>query len=113
MVNKLFVYGTLAPGCPNEHILQNIGGSWEEATVTGVLHQKGWGSQMGFPGIIIDKKGSKIKGFLFSSNKISQYWHKLDEFEGTAYERILITVEIQNGMQLDAYIYTLRKITRN
>ncbi len=44
MINKLFVYGTLCPGRPYEHILRNIGGSWEDASVTGILHQEGWGT---------------------------------------------------------------------
>ena len=41
-INNLFVYGTLAPGRPNEHILQDIGGTWKEGSVTGKLHQEGW-----------------------------------------------------------------------
>ncbi len=44
---NLFVYGTLVPGRPNEHVLTDIGGSWEEATVIGTLHEEGWGSARG------------------------------------------------------------------
>jgi len=29
MVKKLFVYGTLGLGRPNEHVLKAIGGRWE------------------------------------------------------------------------------------
>ena len=32
-MERLFVYGTLAPGRPNEHVLGEIEGSWEAATV--------------------------------------------------------------------------------
>ena len=109
MTNKLFVYGTLGPGRPNEHILENIGGSWEEASVIGILHQEGWGSAMGYPAITLDKDGDKVKGFLFTSTKISEHWSELDEFEGEAYERMLTTVELQNGTTVDAYIYTLKR----
>ena len=109
MTKKLFVYGTLSPGRPNEHVLRDIGGSWEEASVTGILHQEGWGSAMGYPGITLDKDGDKVEGFLFSSDKISEHWSELDEFEGEAYERVLTTVEIQNGTIVDAYIYTLKR----
>ena len=28
MIQRLFVYGTLAPGRPNEHVLREIGGSF-------------------------------------------------------------------------------------
>lgn len=108
MIKKLFIYGTLGPGRPNEHILKNIGGTWEEASVTGILHQKGWGSAMGYPGITLNKDGDKVKGFLFSSNKLPEHWPELDEFEGKAYERILTRVELQNGIVVDAYIYALK-----
>jgi gamma-glutamylcyclotransferase (GGCT)/AIG2-like uncharacterized protein YtfP len=42
MIERLFVYGTLAPGRPNEHVLSEIGGTWEAAIVTGTLRQEGW-----------------------------------------------------------------------
>ena len=29
MIQRLFVYGTLALGRPNEHVLRKIGGTWE------------------------------------------------------------------------------------
>ncbi len=78
--------------------------------MTGALHQEGWGSKMGYPGITLDKDGDKVEGFLFSSDKISVYWPELDAFEGEAYERVLTTVELQNGTIVDAYIYTLKRI---
>ena len=109
MIRKLFVYGTLGPGRPNEHILKNIGGSWEEASVIGILHQEGWGSEMGYPGISLDKDGDRVEGFLFTSDKISEHWPELDEFEGNAYKRVLTTVGLQNGAVTDAYIYTLKR----
>lgn len=113
MINKLFVYGTLGPDRPNEHILKNIGGSWEKANVTGILHEEGWGSAMGYPGITLDKDGDKVEGFLFSSDKISEHWSELDEFEGEAYERVLTTVKLKNGTAADAYIYTLKHTTNS
>ena len=47
MPNRLFVYGTLAPGRPNAHILAPLGGNWQPATVTGHLKQQGGGDAMG------------------------------------------------------------------
>ena len=44
MVDRLFVYGTLAPGRPNEHILADVAGEWEPASVTGRLLEEGWGA---------------------------------------------------------------------
>ncbi len=111
MIEKLFVYGTLGPDRPNEHILKNIGGLWEKASVTGTLYEKGWGSAMGYPGIILDKNGDKVEGFLFSSDTISEHWSYLDEFEGEAYERVQTTVELLDRTLVDAYIYTLKQTT--
>jgi len=109
MIKNLFVYGTLAPGRPNEHILKNIGGSRGKARITGTLHHEGWGAAMGYPGITLDKDGDKVEGFLFSSEKIAEHWPELDEFEGEAYERVLTTVELKNKTIVDAFIYTLKR----
>ena len=108
MIEKLFVYGTLGLGCPNEHILNNIGGSWDIASAKGNLLNKGWGAEMGFPGIELDESGSEINGFVFTSENLSNHWGKLDEFEGEAYLRVLSNVTLKNGNTVVANIYTLR-----
>lgn len=108
MVERLFVYGTLAPGRLNEHVLGAIGGSWEPAAVTGTLRQKGWGAALGYPGIELDEQGTEVEGFLFSSENLSSQWAALDAFEGEAYERVLATVKLKDGSPVDAYIYTLK-----
>ena len=109
MIQRLFVYGTLAPGRPNEHVLSEIGGSWEEATVTGTLRQEGWGAALGYPGIVLDQHGDEIQGFLFSSEKLSDHWARLDEFEGKSYERVMTVVKLNDNRTVDAYIYQLRE----
>ena len=109
MIERLFVYRTLAPGRPNEHVLGEIEESWEAATVTGTLHQAGWGADMGYPGIELEEQGDEIQGFLFSSEELSDHWTKLDEFEGKAYERLLAAVKLADNRTVDAYIYALRE----
>lgn len=108
MLERLFVYGTLAPGRPNEHVLSAIGGSWEPATVNGTLRPEGWGAAMGYPGIDLDEQGGEVEGFLFSSENLSGHWAALDEFEGEAYKRVLAEVRLKDGRTVDAHIYTLR-----
>ena len=108
MIQRLFVYGTLAPGRPNEHLLNEIGGSWEDATVTGTLHPEGWGATMGYPAIVLSEYGEDVDGFLFSSDKLSDHWAKLDEFEGEAYERVLAVVKLRDNSTVDAYVYALK-----
>ena len=107
MLHRLFVYGTLAPGRPNEHVLSDIPGVWEPASVTGTLLQEGWGAAVGYPGIVLDKHGSKIEGFLFSSEHLPDHWSRLDDFEGQDYKRMLTTVCLKDETAVDAYIYTL------
>lgn len=107
MIHRLFVYGTLAPGRPNEHVLADVPGKWETATVTGTLLQEGWGAAVGYPGIVLDKHGLEVEGFLFSSERLAEHWARLDEFEGEGYERVLTTVKLKDGKAVDAYIYQL------
>jgi gamma-glutamylcyclotransferase (GGCT)/AIG2-like uncharacterized protein YtfP len=109
MIERLFVYGSLGPGRPNEHVLAAIGGSWEVATVTGTLRNEGWGAAMGYPGIQLGGDADEVvAGFLFSSQKLSAHWAALDEFEGPSYERVLTTVRLKDNTTVDAYIYALR-----
>ncbi len=107
MIDRLFVYGTLAPGRPNEHVLSNLRGVWEPATVKGKLFSEGWGADAGYPGIVLDEQGSEIKGLLFSSDELAQHWARLDEFEGEGYERVATTVTLRDGTTVKAYIYSL------
>ena len=82
MTHRLFVYGTLAPGRPNAHVLADVPGQWEPATVTGTLRQQGWGAEVGYPGIVLDARGGEVEGFLFSSEHLAECWARLDAFEG-------------------------------
>ncbi|MBD2070053.1 gamma-glutamylcyclotransferase [Leptolyngbya sp. FACHB-671] len=108
MHHRLFVYGTLAPGRPNEHVLADVPGEWEPATVTGMLLPEGWGAAVGYPGIVLDKDGDEIEGFLFSSERLTEHWTRLDQFEGEGYERVLTTAKLKDGTTVDTYIYRLR-----
>ncbi|MEP7041927.1 MAG: gamma-glutamylcyclotransferase family protein [Dokdonella sp.] len=107
MTDRLFVYGTLAPGRPNEHVLAEVHGTWEPAAVRGTLHQQGWGAAVGYPGIVLDERGSEVEGLLFSSEELAAHWTRLDEFEGEGYARMLVRAELKNGTVVEAYIYTL------
>jgi len=107
MFEKLFVYGTLGPGRPNEHVLANIGGTWVEGSVKGILRNKGWGAEMGYPGLELDESGDEIKGFVFTSDNLANHWAILDDFEGEAYLRVLSNVTLTNGSVVQANLYTL------
>jgi gamma-glutamylcyclotransferase (GGCT)/AIG2-like uncharacterized protein YtfP len=108
MTEKLFVYGTLGPDRPNEHVLKAIGGTWRKAAVRGHLRQQGWGAEMGYPGIILDENGEEVAGFLFISDALSGYWDTLDDFEGDGYKRVITKAKLEDGSLVDTYIYVLR-----
>jgi gamma-glutamylcyclotransferase (GGCT)/AIG2-like uncharacterized protein YtfP len=108
MIERLFVYGTLGPERPNEHILNVIGGSWSNATITGILRSEGWGAEMGYPGLVLDEQASEIEGFVYSSENFLLHWQRLDDFEGDGYSRVFTRVKLENGQHVDAYVYVLR-----
>ena len=107
MTQRLFVYGTLAPGRPNEHILADVPGTWEPATVIGTLYPEGWGAAAGYPGIVLDEDGGEVEGLLFSSESLAGHWERLDAFEGEGYERVLTRATRKDGTTVNAYIYKL------
>ncbi|MBT9313227.1 gamma-glutamylcyclotransferase family protein [Leptothoe kymatousa] len=107
-MQRLFVYGTLGPGRPNEHVLSAIGGTWEKAMVQGYLRPQGWGAAMGYPGIVLDETGDEILGHVFCSEHLAAHWAELDEFEGEDYRRVVVNVKMQNDEMVEAYVYVLR-----
>ncbi len=106
-MKRLFVYGTLQPGQSNAHILENIGGEWLAGTVQGTVYARGWGAAADFPGIILDKAGSRVPGYLFSSDQLDAHWPMLDEFED-GYDRVAVDVTTLNGENVTAWIYQLQ-----
>ena len=110
-MERLFVYGTLAPGRRNHSVLEDIPGSWEKATLKGKLLNEGWGSEFGCPGIVPSDKGKEVEGFVFSSDHLPDHWLKLDEYEGTGYKRVPVLVKIESGERIEAYVYALNHAT--
>jgi gamma-glutamylcyclotransferase (GGCT)/AIG2-like uncharacterized protein YtfP len=107
MIQRLFVYGTLAPGRSNGHVLADIPGEWAPASITGRLHEDGGGAAAGYPGITLDEHAGEVEGFLFTSAKLADHWDRLDEFEGPGYERVITTAKLKDGTAVDAYTYRL------
>ncbi|MDG1122548.1 MAG: gamma-glutamylcyclotransferase [Glaciecola sp.] len=106
-MEKLFVYGTLAPGKENHSVLKDIIGTWEMATLRGKLFNEGWGAELGCPGIIPSNEGEKVKGYVLTSKDLSKNWAMLDDYEGSGYSRVLVEVKLENGNKVKAFVYAL------
>lgn len=103
---RLAVYGTLAPGQPNEHVLADLAGHWIEGTVRGHLSEEGWGADLGYPGIHLDPDGPEVTVQVLDSILLADHWDRLDQFEGPGYRRSVVTVRTETG-PLAAQIYEL------
>lgn len=109
MPQRLFVYGTLAPGRPNAHVLADVPGTWTPATVRGTLLPDGWGAAIGYPGIVPSDAGDEVEGLVFSSEALATHWARLDDFEGEGYVRVPITARLGDGTRLEAQVYALAR----
>jgi len=74
--------------------------------VRGRLLQEGWGSEQGYPGLILDPAGPMVDVQLLDSPNPPEHWTSLDEFEGAGYRRTVTTVSTAEG-DLSVSIYVL------
>ena len=107
-MQRLFVYGTLAPGQANHKLLESVAGSWEPATLKGNLINEGWGADMGCPGIVPATDGNNVEGFVFSSIDLANQWTMLDDFEGEGYKRVFVKVRVNGTHDVEAFVYALK-----
>ena len=104
--HRLATYGSLGPGQPNHHVLASIEGRWMRGRVRGRLVDAGWGSALGYPGLILDGSDEEVEAWVLESTDLSSHWSRLDRFEGPGYRRTTVTVRTENG-DLSAFIYVL------
>jgi gamma-glutamylcyclotransferase (GGCT)/AIG2-like uncharacterized protein YtfP len=90
--HTLAVYGTLAPGKPNHHVVAPLGGEWTDGLIEGDLIQLGWGADLGYPGFRPWVGGEAVAVQVLSAPLLASAWPDLDRFEGPGYERILVPV---------------------
>ena len=106
-MNRLFAYGTLCPDRENAHILGNIGGEWQKASVNGVVHTLDWGPDQGLPALVLEENAPKVSGLVFSTDKLAEHWPMLDEFEGFQYQRVKVMVEFETGEMIESWTYQM------
>jgi gamma-glutamylcyclotransferase (GGCT)/AIG2-like uncharacterized protein YtfP len=90
--HTLAVYGTLAPGRPNHHVVAPLGGEWTDGLIEGDLLPLGWGADLGYPGFRPRAGGDAIAVRVLTTPSLATAWPDLDRFEGPGYRRILVPV---------------------
>jgi gamma-glutamylcyclotransferase (GGCT)/AIG2-like uncharacterized protein YtfP len=110
---RMAVYGSLAPGESNHHVLAAIRGVWRAGWVEGRLHPPGRGSTGRYPGLIWRPGGDRIPVQVLESPDLPAHWARLDAFEGAHYRRIVVPVFDVVGVvgPLEANIYVLARST--
>jgi gamma-glutamylcyclotransferase (GGCT)/AIG2-like uncharacterized protein YtfP len=91
---RLAVYGTLAPGAANHHVVADLRGSWMPGVVHGELEPTGWGTTYGFPAFRWQPDAATVPVRLLRSTDLPAAWARLDEFEGPGYRRVLVPVTV-------------------
>jgi gamma-glutamylcyclotransferase (GGCT)/AIG2-like uncharacterized protein YtfP len=90
--HSLAVYGTLAPGQPNHHVVAPLGGEWTDGLIEGDLLPVGWGAALGYPGFRPRAGGAAVAVKVLTAPSLATAWPTLDRFEGSEYQRILVPV---------------------
>ena len=109
---RLAVYGSLAPGKSNHHLLAKYAGTWTRGRVRGDLINAGWGAAGGFPGLIPRDDGPWVPVQVLESASLPDAWPALDAFEGDQYRRVVISVYAEDPdvhILFDANLYALAR----
>jgi gamma-glutamylcyclotransferase (GGCT)/AIG2-like uncharacterized protein YtfP len=97
---KLFVYGSLAPGQSNYQILSEMHGTWTNCKIRGSITKNAKLQYFKW-----DVYGEEIDAKLFTTPDLKDKWNSIDRFEGSSYQRHLITGRLSNGDLTVANIY--------
>ncbi len=95
----LAVYGTLAPGQPNHHVVAPLGGEWTDGVIEGDLFPVGWGATLGYPAFRPRPGGAAVAVKVLTAAALAVAWPDLDRFEGAEYRRILVPVFTPGGAE--------------
>ncbi|MDX1478437.1 MAG: gamma-glutamylcyclotransferase family protein [Saprospiraceae bacterium] len=97
-LNRLVIYGSLAPGEVNHDQIAHIGGWYAKGRIQGTLVTAGWGQHIGFPGLLWGLgEREEIPVQVLHAATMTSHWEALDAFEGEAYQRIVIPYLLDDG----------------
>lgn len=83
---RLAVYGTLAPGEANAHVLAECPGTWSSGGVHGRRDMRD------YPVFSPDMQARQVTVQVLHSDHLPAHWARIDEFEGPKYCRVLVPV---------------------
>ena len=86
----LAVYGSLAPGQINHHLLSGLRAVWSTAEIEAVPVERGWGVRQGFAALQWSPGASRHAVHVVRSDDLATLWSRLDAFEGSDYVRTLV-----------------------
>ena len=100
--NRLFVYGTLRRFVPESKADMFSDGATYLTTgrTIGKLYRISW-----HPGMTPGEAGDWVTGEIWKLSNPAETFRILDEYEGPDYERIVVSIEVEDGEQLEAWTY--------
>ncbi len=107
--HRLAVYGTLAPGQPNHHIVAPLGGAWTDGFIEGELLPVGWGAPLGYWAFRPRVGGTAVAVHVLTAPGLATAWPTLDRFEGPEYQRIVVPV-FSPGQAGERRLYTVANL---
>ena len=66
------------------------------------------GPDKGLFAIVLDPQAAAVEGYFFSSEKLTEHWDALDEFEGIQYQRVRVQGVLESGERVDAWTYEMK-----
>jgi len=57
----------------------------------------------------LDPQAAAVEGYFFSSEKLTEHWDALDEFEGIQYQRVRVQGTLESGEHVDAWTYEMKE----
>lgn len=88
-------------------LVAHLEGEWWEGWVAGELQDRGWSAAMSYPALRWCPEGGKVTAHLLVSSELPEHWHRLDEFEGLEYSRILAPFWTADGQLWVGNVYAV------
>jgi gamma-glutamylcyclotransferase (GGCT)/AIG2-like uncharacterized protein YtfP len=111
--HTLAVYGTLAPGQPNHHVVEPFEGEGTDGLIEGDLLPEGWAAALGYPGFRPRVGGAAVAVQVLTAPLLATAGPNLDCLEGPEYQRILVPVfstELSTGQAGERRLYTVANL---